>query len=402
MTETNKPALNDGPLLNGGGALSGIKVIDVGSAVAGPWASTWLADHGADVVIVEPVRGMDTMRSTGPVSGDTSGSWVQLHRNKRAIRVNLKAPEGQGLLRRLVAGADVFSQNMRPGVIERLGLGFDDLRQLNENLIYLSVSGFGASGPYSDQPVYDPIIQAISGMADMQSGDYIKTFAADKIAAMTAANAVLVALVGRGRGTGGQHVEVNLLDSVVSWLWMDCMWNQAIDKTPPVPTYTDWYSPYDTSDGQIAATWVTDAQFIGATTALGAEHLAVDPRFSSRAGRMGNANEMRVAVSEEIVKWKRDDLIARLRANDVPCGPVLTRDEVRFDPQVLHNKVVIEQQHATEGLVRIARAPASLGATPAPEPRPAPGYGEHTDEVLTEAGVSSAELAQLRADGVVA
>lgn len=377
-------------------------MVDVGSAVAGPWASTWLADHGADVVLVEPVGGMDAMRFTGPVDGDTSGSWVQLHRSKRAIRVDLKQPEGRDVVRRLAAKADVFSQNMRPGVIERLGLGYDDLRQRNDDLIYLSVSGFGPTGPYADQPVYDPIVQALSGMAEMQGGDYVKTFAADKVAAMTAANAVLVALVARGRGGGGQHVQVNLLDAVVSWLWMDCMWNQSIDKTPPIPTYTDWYAPYDTIDGQIAAVWVSDAQFLGATTAVRAEHLATDPRFSSRADRIANADHMRVAFAEEIAKWTRDELIARLRANDVPCGPVLHREEVRFDPQVVHNQSIVEQQHPTAGLIRIAKTPASLGGTPAPEPRLAPGYGQHTDEVLAEVGVCGDELARLRAAGVVA
>lgn len=384
------------------GALQGIKVVDVGSAVAGPWASTWLADHGADVVMVEPVSGMDTMRLTGPVAGDISGSWVQLHRSKRAIRVDLKQPDGKRLVQRLAAGADVFSQNMRPGVIDRLGLGYDELRQLNEDLVYLSVSGFGATGPYADQPVYDPIVQALSGMAEMQGGDYVKTFAPDKITAMTAANAVLVALVGRGAGGGGQHVQVNMLDAVVSWLWMDCMWNQSIDKTPPIPTYTDWYSPYDAIDGQIAAVWVSDKQYIGATKALNAEHLADDPRFSARSGRIGNADQMRVVFAEEIAKWNRDELIARLRANDVPCGPVLHREEVRSDPQVVHSKTIIEQQHPTEGLIRIAKTPASLDRTPAPEPSLAPGYGEHTDEVLTELGVSAQELARLRSEGIVA
>lgn len=384
------------------GALEGIKVIDVGSAVAGPWASTWLADHGADVVLVEPVARMDTMRFTGPVAGDTSGSWVQLHRNKRAVRVDLKHPDGQRVVQRLATRADVFSQNMRPGVIDRLGLGYEALRRLNEDLIYLSVSGFGPTGPYADQPVYDPIIQALSGMAEMQGGDYIKTFAPDKLAAMTAANAVLVALVGRGRGGGGQHVQVNMLDAVVSWLWMDCMWNQTIDKTPPIPTYSDWYSPYDTRDGQIAAVWVTDRQYVGATKALDADHLADDPRFASRADRIKNADQMREAFAREIARWTRDELIARLRANDVPCGPVLQREEVRFDPQVVHNQTIIEQQHPSEGLIRIAKTPASLGGTPAPEPRVAPGYGEHTDEVLTEAGVSEEELARLRSAGVVA
>lgn len=389
-----------GPLAEG--ALAGMKVIDVGAAVAGPWASTWLADHGADVVLVEPVDRMDVMRFTGPVSGDVSGSWVQLHRNKRAIRVDLRTDEGRDLIRRLAADADVFSQNMRPGVIERLGLGYDELAAINPELVYLSVSGFGPTGPYADQPVYDPVIQALSGMADAQGGDFIKTFAADKIAAMTAANAVLTALVGRSRGTGGQHVEVNLFDANVSWLWMDCMWNESIEATAEIPTYTSWYSPYDTVDGQVAAVWVTESQFAGAVAALEARYLADDERFATRADRVRNADEMREAFAAEIARWNRDDLIERFRANDVPCGPVLPREEVRFDPQTQHNETIVELEHPTEGLTRIARPPAKLSATPAPPTSNAPGYGQHTDEVLTEAGLGPDEIATLRHRGIVA
>jgi len=386
----------------GSGALAGIKVVDVGSAVAGPWASTWLADHGADVIMVEQVDGKDAMRLTGPVIGDTTGSYIQLHRSKRAIRVNLRHDDGRALIQRLVADADVFSQNMRPGVIERLGLGYHDLSALNPDLIYLSVSGFGPTGPYADQPVYDPIIQAVSGMAASQGGDYFKSAAADKLTGMTAANAVLVALVARGRGSGGQHVEVNMLDAVVSWLWMDCMWNEVSADTPDIPNYTDWYSPYDALDGQIAAVWLTEAQYQGAMTALEADHLRDDERFNSRAGRLANALEMREVISAEIAKWTRDELIARFRANDVPCGPVLDRPEVRLDPQVQHNGTIVDQEHPVGGSVRIAKTPATLGATPAPEPHPAPGYGEHTDEVLTSLGLSTGEIAELRAAGVVA
>ncbi|MEL7155161.1 MAG: CoA transferase [Actinomycetota bacterium] len=384
-----------------GGALEGIRVIDVGSAVAGPWASTWLADQGADVIIVEPVDRKDVMRVTGPVNGDVSGCWVQLHRNKRAIRIDLGRPAGRDVLLQLVAGADVFSQNMRPGVVQRLGLGYDDVRAVVPEVIYLSVSGFGSSGPYATQPVYDPVIQALSGMADIQGGDYFKTFAADKITAMTAANTVLAALVARERGKGGQHVEVNLFDAAVSWLWMDCMWNHSMEGIEAVPTYTDWYAPYDTLDGQIAAVWVTEPQFAGALKALEAPHLADDPRFNTRTARVRHADEMRAAFAAEIAKWGRDELIGRLRDNDVPCGPVLARHEVADDPQARHNRTIVELEHPTQGTLRIVKPPATMSATPPPPPRPAPGYGEHTDEILTEAGFDTSTQAALRADGVI-
>lgn len=384
-----------------GGALEGVRVLDVGAAVAGPWASTWLADHGADVILVEPVDRMDVMRFTGPVSGDVSGSWVQLHRNKRAVRVDLRSEEGRDVILALATQMDVFSQNMRPGVIDRLGLGYDDLRAANPGLVYLSVSGFGPTGPYSDQPVYDPVIQAVSGMAEAQGGDFLKTFAADKITAMTAANAVLTALVGRSLGRGGQHVEVNLFDANVSWLWMDCMWNESIEAAPDVPTYTSWYSPYETRDGHIAAVWVTEQQFAGATSALEAPHLAENPRLADRASRVRHADEMREAFAAEIIKWGRDELIARFRANDVPCGPVLPRDEVRLDPQAEHNQTVVEIDHPTEGLTRIAKTPATLSETPPPQPTNAPGYGQHTDEVLTELGFDAATIEDLRHRAVI-
>jgi len=264
----------------GGGALEGIRVLDVGAAVAGPWASTWQADPGVDVFLVEPVDRMDVMRLTGPVSGDVSGSWVQLHRNKRAIRVDLRAEEGRNIILALATRMDVFSQNTQPGMIDRLGLGYEDLRAANRELVYLSVSGFGPTGPYSDQRVYDPVIQAVLGMAESQGGDFPKTFAADKTTAMTAANAPLTALAGRSLGRRGQHVEVNLFDANVSWLWVDCMWNESIEAAKEVPTYRSWYSRYQTSDGHLAAVWVTEQQFAGAMSALEAPHLAEHPRHN--------------------------------------------------------------------------------------------------------------------------
>ncbi len=385
-----------------GGALAGIRVVDVGSAVAGPWAATWLADQGADVILIEPVDRLDVMRLTGPLRGDQSGVWVQLHRSKRAMAVDLRTDEGRDLVRRLAAEADVFSQNMRPGVIDRLGLGYGDLSRLNPDLVYLSVSGYGPDGPYADQPVYDPVIQALSGLAEAQRGDYVKSFAVDKIAAMTAANGVLSALVARSRGVGGQHVEVNLLDAAVSWLWMDAMWNQSIVGGEPVPTYSDWYAPYDALDGQVAAVWVTEKQFAGAVRALEAPHLEADPRFGTRGDRVRHADEMRDAFAAEIARWPRDELIARFRAEDVPCGPVLDRIEVPDDPQVGHNGTVVDQAHPAAGPVRIVRTPVRLSATPPPTSRPSPGHGEHTDEILAELGCSQAEITRLRAAGIVA
>ena len=198
---------------NGTGPLAGIKVVDVSSAVAGPWASSWLAEQGADVIFIEKVGVPDVMRMTGAVNGDQSGCWVSMHRNKRGMDLDIRDEAGREILMKLVVEADVFIQNFRPGVVERLAIDYSNLSKINPDLVYLSVSGFGADGPYADRPVYDPIIQAMSGMTEAQNGTYVKAVVADKTTAMAGANAVLAALVARANGAGGQHV--NTTDSAV-------------------------------------------------------------------------------------------------------------------------------------------------------------------------------------------
>jgi crotonobetainyl-CoA:carnitine CoA-transferase CaiB-like acyl-CoA transferase len=384
------------------GPLTGIRVIDVTTAVAGPWATTQLAEQGADVIHIEKVAIRDVMRMTGAVVGDQSGAFVAMHRNKRSIDLDVRHPEGLEVAHRLVSEADVFVQNFRPGVADRIGLGYEVLAALNPELIYLSVSGFGADGPYSDQPVYDPIIQAMSGMAEAQNGDYVKAVVADKTAAMTGANAILAALVARSNGAGGQHVEVNLLDSMLSWMWLEVFWNESVPDATPTPTYSEWYSPYDTKDGQIAANWTNVKQLRAACTALGRPELADDPRFATRESRIRYADDQRAEFSAILAEMTRDDAIAALRAHDVACAPVLARHEIFDDPQVIHNKTIIDAEHPVAGRTRTVRPPARFSKTPSVIHRPSPSKGEHTDEVLVELGYSSEDLEALRVKGTIA
>lgn len=386
----------------GAGPLSGIEVVDVSGAVAGPWASTQLAEQGAEVILVEKVGIPDVMRLTGPVVGDQSGTWVQLHRNKRAIDLDLRTEEGREILLRLTDRADVFVQNFRPGVVERLGIGYEAMSARNPDIVYLSVSGFGRDGPYADQPVYDPIIQARTGMAEAQNGDYVKAVVADKTAAMTGANAVLAALVARANGAGGQHVEVSLLDSMVAWMFVEAFWNETVPGAEPTPTYSDWYAPWDTADGQIAVNWTSFRQYQGACHALGRPDLADDPRFATRDARMRNAEAQRAEFATAVEAMTSDEALAALRAADVPCAPVLERTAVLNDPQVVHNGTVIESDHPTAGRIRTARPPARYSRTPTAIERHAPGKGEHTDEILAELGCDGTTIARLRAAGTVA
>ncbi|WP_428121006.1 CaiB/BaiF CoA transferase family protein [Candidatus Poriferisodalis sp.] len=386
----------------GTGPLEGITVVDVSSAVAGAWVSSHLAEMGADVVLIEKVGTPDVMRLTGAIIGDQSGCWVQMHRNKRGMDLDIRDPRGHEILMQLVERADVFVQNFRPGVAERLRIAWDDLSEINPELVYLSVSGFGPDGPYAHRPVYDPIIQSLTGMAEAQNGDFVKAVVADKTAAMTGANAVLGALLARANGAGGQHIEVNLLDSMLSWMWLEVFWNESVPDAQPTPTYSEWYSPWKTADGWVAANWVNMGQYARACAALGAPHLADDPRFATRAARLQNSDAQREEFAKLLVELTTAEALEALEAADVPCAPVLDRSEIFDDPQVRHNGTIVEHEHPTAGHIRTTRFPARFSKTPTQLERLAPGKGEHTDEVLAELGCSTDAIAALRADGIVA
>ena len=384
------------------GPLAGITVVDVSSAVAGPWVSSWLAELGAEVIFIEKVGVPDVMRMTGAISGDQSGSWVHLHRNKRGMDLDIRSETGRDILLKLLAQADVFIQNFRPGVVQRLQIDYPALSALNPELVYLSVSGFGPDGPYADRPVYDPIIQALSGMAEAQNGTYVKAVVADKTTAMAGTNAVLAALVARSNGAGGQHIELALLDAMLHWMWVEVFWNESLPDGEPAPTYSEWYEPWNTVDGQIAANWVNFEQYKGACHALGRPELADDPRFATRDARLQNADAQRSEFAATLETMLTDDALSALEAADVPCARVVSRQEVFQDPQVLHNDIIISETHPTAGQIRTAKPPAKFSKTPTALTRHAPGKGEHTDEILRELGLSSSEIDELRNHNIVA
>ena len=397
VTDGRRQMLED-PLT---GPLLGIKIVDVATAIAGPWASSLLAAHGAEVMFVERVASADLIRFVGPVVGDQSGAWVAMNGGKRAIELDIRDPRGRDVIRRLASDADVFIQNFRPGVADRLGIGFSDLSKLNPRLIYVSVSGYGTDGPYAEKPVYDPIIQGLSGMAAAQNGDFVKSFIVDKVAAMTAANSVLAALVSRAAGGEGQHIEINLLDSMLSWLWTDVFYNQALPDAEPAANCSDWYSPYATADGQIAVSWTNYAQFASASAAVGHPEFARDDRLGTRDWRTRDSRAMRAAFAGALSTMTTSDALASLRAHDVPSGPVLTREQVLLDPQVIHNEIIVEGNHPTAGRTRTVRTPAKFSSTPTAPRGSAPGKGQHTDEVLREIAMSDSDIAELRHDGVI-
>lgn len=316
--------------------------------------------------------------------------------------LDIRSEAGRDILLRLVSEADVFIQNFRPGVAERLQISYEALSAVNPDLVYLSVSGFGQNGPYAGRPVYDPIIQAISGMAEAQNGTYVKAVVADKTTAMAGTNAVLAALVARSNGAGGQHIELALLDAMLHWMWLEVFWNESLPEGDPAPTYSEWYEPWDTADGQIAANWVNFDQYKGACEALGRPELAEDPRFATRDARLQNADAQRSEFAATLETMSTNDALAALEAADVPCARVISRQEVFDDPQVLHNDIIITETHPTAGPIRTVKPPAKFSGTPTALTRHSPSKGEHTDEILIQLGFNQSEIDDLRTQNIVA
>ena len=316
--------------------------------------------------------------------------------------LDIRTEEGHAILLELVKDADVFVQNFRPGVAQRLRIGYDDLSAVNPDLVYLSVSGFGPDGPYAHQPVYDPIIQSLSGMTESQGGDFVKSATADKTTAMTGANAVLGALLARANGAGGQHVEVNLLDSTLSWMWLDYFWNESVPEATPTPTYSEWYSPWQTADGWVGAIWPSDAQYVRVCQKLGVPHLADDPRFATREARIRNSNEHQQEFAKLLGEFTTAEALKALEEADVPCAPVLNITQVFDDPQVQHNQTILTHDHPVAGQTHTTRFPARFSKTPTQLTRLAPTKGQHTEEVLTELGHTPTEIAELRNKAIIA
>lgn len=389
------------------GALDGVKVVDLTAMITGPLATMILADQGAEVVKIEPPGTGDVMRYIGTHRGGISASFASINRSKRSLIVNLREEAGKALVRELVAEADVFIQNFRPGVIQRLGLGEPVLRADHPELIYVSLNAFGETGPYADRPAYDHILQGMTGAAYLQSDPpfYMRQAWCDKSTAYTAAQAITAALFARERGAGGQHIKLSMLDAGLAFLWPDGHANLMIleeEGTTRLPPIADTYIPAPTKDGFATVACATEQQWTNLLIAVDRPELLADPRFATMDARMQNLNAFREEIVKAGQELTTDELVERLREADVPCGPILRLEEVADFPQIVANQCLVESEHPTMGRIREPRPPAQFEQTPSKIQRPAPQLGEHTDEVLRQLGRSEEEIGKLRADGVVA
>jgi crotonobetainyl-CoA:carnitine CoA-transferase CaiB-like acyl-CoA transferase len=392
------------------GPLHGYRVVDLTSNVSGPLATMILADQGADVIKVENPDGGDATRSASNRRNGLSAAFLNTNRNKRSIALDLRDPSAKQALKRLIATADVFIQNFRPGVAERMGFGEDATRALKPNIVYVSISGFGETGPYAGKPVYDPIIQAMSGLATIQAGSdterprLVRTILPDKLTAVTASQAITAALLARERTGQGQHVRLSMLDAVIAFLWASDMGSQtfADDEQPCQEAASRIDLIYETATDHITAAVQTDRQWLGLTRALERPEWLDDPRFRTPALRQENVNE-RLAMTQAVLKTRpAADWLEVLTREDVPCAPVLTRSALIHHPQVKANGVVVETVHNKAGLLRQARPAARFSVTPAGIRHGAPVLGQDTETVLSEIGYSAAEIAALRAKDRVA
>lgn len=380
------------------GPLSGFKIIDLSRVLSGPISTGLLADQGADVIKVEPPAG-DIVRHMGGGKGLGPG-FLTINRGKRSIVLDLKSEQGIGVVKRLVESADVFVQNFRPGAIEGMGLGYDVLKAINPALIYVSISGFGESGPYAHKRVYDPVIQALSGMADIQANDaadrprMMRTVIPDKTTGLTVSQAITAALLSRERTGEGQKITVAMLDTMIAYLWpeglagLTMVGNEANVRTGQLAQDLIFKS----KDGYLTCGAVSDTEWEGMCTALNKPEWLNDERFNTARGRVVNAPARLKATGEVIAQRTTAEWLATLDAHGVPCAPVLTRPQILTHEQVLENDIVQEYEHPGLGRVRQARPAARFEKTPVKTEQIAPELGADGPAILAELGYDDNEI----------
>jgi len=394
------------------GPLDGIRIIDLSQMASGPFATAQLADQGADVVKIEPPGLGDQMRGFPSFSkGGIAAVTASLNRGKRSISLDLTGPEGIDVARRLLSDADVMLQNFRPGVVSRMGLDPDELRAANPRLITVSVSGYGLEGPMRDLPVFDPVIQAITGHVAFQVNpkipfpDLVRNVIVDKSTACYVAQAITAALFHRERTGEGQHIDISMVDSSLNFFWPDGMMSETFldDDVVGGMTIADLYSLTDCADGQVVYFAGTLPQRMGLFRAVGHPEWCDDPRFNANdlALHPDNFALLGEMLTEAFTEMPAAELAARLNENDVPCGMVTPVAEVPDQVQVVANDSLIEFDDPIAGRVRQPRPAARFRGSPNEPSWTLPLNGAHSDEILQEAGYSADEIASMRAVGTV-
>ena len=393
------------------GPLQGIKVIELAQIMAGPTCGMLLADMGADVIKVEKLPGGDDTRSySQPNINGESAAFMILNRNKRGIAVNLKKPGGLEVVKRLLADADVVTENYRKGTLERLGLGYEVLEKLNPRLIYCAVSGYGRTGPYADKGGFDLIAQGFAGIMSITGepgGPPAKsgTSIADINAGILAALGIVSALVARATTGRGQVVETSLMEAAVQQTyWQSAIFfatGQNSGPTGSAHILTAPYQAFPTADGWINIGGANQSNWERIVKVIARPELAADPRFLTNTDRMKNLGALTPLLAEELKARSSAHWIGEFEAAGVPVGPVNKIGDMLADPQIAAREMVVEVDHPRAGRVKTLGTPIKFSGTPGAITRAAPLLGEHTREILTTLGYSKSEIDILEQDGAV-
>lgn len=391
--------------------LQGIRVLDLSRVLAGPYCTMVLGDLGAEVIKVEPPEGDETRGWGPPFAEGESAYYLCINRNKRDIVINLKTDEGKNILRELAMQSDVLVENFRPGTMEKFGLDFETLHELNPRLVYCSITGFGQTGSMKDKPGYDFMIQASGGLMSITgepNGEPMKTGVAvvDLFAGQNAIIAILAALQARTLTGQGQQLDISLFDSQLGWL-ANVASNFLVSGNLPKrygnahPNIVP-YQSFQANDGWFAIAVGNDRQFARLCELLGKPELALDEKFETNSARVQNREEL-IALLMEIFKSNSiSDWLKKLDEAEIPCGPINTFEEVFSMPQVREREMLVHMEHPTIGSLPMVGSPLKMSGTPVEYRLPPPLMGEHTEMVLMEAlGISREQVTELRKQGCI-
>lgn len=391
--------------MSGTAPFAGLRVVDFTSYFTGPLATALLADQGAEVIKVESAPVGDLMRLFGTSRDGKAATFESVNHTKRSIALNLKDESGAAVARKLISSADVVVENFRPGVAERLGLDYASCCELSPEIICLSISGYGDQGPYGGMPAFDTVMQGHTGIcfgqgADLEP-DFIRQAVVDKVTALYAAQAVSTALYARAMGKGGDHIKLSMYDAALSFFWPDGMneytfLDGEVRSAPPAGSL---YTMQKTKDGYVVASPITNEQFWGFCRALGREEMIDDPRIDNLQKRV-EQRPIILDIRSSCLNFTTEELCRRLLAEDVPHGPILSREDVVTDPQFAYANM---QEYGPEGArTRIAAAPVRSARAPITPLFPAPHAGQHSRDVLGELGYEQGEVEALIESGAVA
>jgi len=382
--------------------LKGIKVLEFSNMITCSLAAMTMASQGAEVIKVEPPEGGDKMRRLGTQKNGVSGFFHNCNRGKRSLAIDLKSSAGVKAVKQLASESDILMHNYRPGIMDKLNIGSNTLRELNPKLIFIAVSGFGTQGPMANLPAFDHVIQGFAGFTDLQSSDeksfdYIKTFICDKVTAYTVCQAATAALYARTHTKSGQHIDISMLHACLSFMWPDGMMHRTLkdDDRIEMSPGSDYFQTINYSDGGVAVAALTDEHYEVLLPMLGYPELVGTPIFASIASRMTNMKEVMRTHKEPKKDIGVEKAIEKLTAADIPCSPCIKRDNIETVEQIKAISALETYVTKAMGKLTVTTPPIQFDGKLTSHPEPSPLLGEHSKEILQELGWENSEIIKL-------